>query len=468
MVDTQGKVSVMDFGIARSVEASGFTQTGALVGTPDYMSPEQAKGENLDSRSDLFTLGIIFYELLTGRAPFEAKTTVATLLKRTSERPVPPIELDRTLPRPLSDVVVRCLEIDPQRRYQNALEILQDLEAPRAKGKSGRRTSLSLLDDLRRWPRLWKWAGSSLVLLVLVVGAFVFRDKIFFTPPAKQPAALEPILVAILPLRNASGEQSLDWLGPSLAEMLRTDLGQSSSLVTVSSDRLHQILRDLRIAAGTSYDLETLRRIAEFTNAGKLVWGQYIKAGDQIRIDATLQDLKQNESIPLKAEAPNEREVLSAVGQLAKSIQQKLTLSPDTVKELRATAFTPSSKSIQALRHYSEGLELFRQGNNAAALNKFQASIKDDPEFALAHSKLGQTYAKLGYDNDAQRISQKAVSLSANLPPQERYRIVAHHARIVNSNQKAIEAYETLARISPDDPDVQFQLAELYRDDRCI
>ena len=88
MVDTQGKVSVMDFGIARSVEASGFTQTGALVGTPDYMSPEQAKGEDLDSRSDLFTLGIIFYELLTGRAPFEAKTTVATLLKRTSERPV--------------------------------------------------------------------------------------------------------------------------------------------------------------------------------------------------------------------------------------------------------------------------------------------------------------------------------------------------------------------------------------------
>ena len=255
--------------------------------------------------------------------------------------------------------------------------------------------------------------------------------------------------VAILPLRNASGEQSLDWLGPSLAEMLRTDLGQSSSLVTVSSDRLHQILRDLRIAAGTSYDLETLRRVAEFTNADKLVWGQYIKAGDQIRIDATLQDLKQNKSIPLKAEAPNEREVLSAVGQLAKSIQQKLTLSPDTVKELRATAFTPSSKSIQALRHYSEGLELFRQGNNATALNKFQASIKDDPEFALAHSKLGQTYAKLGYDNDAQRISQKAVSLSANLPPQERYRIVAHHARIVNSNQKAIEAYETLARISP-------------------
>jgi serine/threonine protein kinase/tetratricopeptide (TPR) repeat protein len=463
MVDAHGKVSVMDFGIARSMDVSGFTQTGALVGTPDYMSPEQAKGEELDSRSDLFTLGIIFYELLTGRAPYEAKTTVATLLRRTSERPVPPIELDQTIPRPLSDVVVRCLEIDPQRRYQSAEEILQDLEASRTKGKTARGTARPLLTDLRWRPSWLKWAVASLAVLVMAIGLFVFRNRILVSPPVKQQASIQPILVAILPLRNASGEQTLDWLGPSLAEMLRTDLGQSSSLVTVSSDRLHQILRDLRISPGANYDLETLRRVADFTNADKLVWGQYVRVGDQIRIDATLQDLKQNKSIPLKAEAPNDKEVLKAVGQLAKSLQQNLTLSPDIVRELQATAFTPSSSSIEALRYYNEGLELFRQGSNREALNKFQASIKDDPEFALAHSRLGQTYARLGYDNEALQNSQRAVSLSANLPPQEKYRIAAHHARITNDNQKAIEAYETLAKIAPDDPDVQFQLAELYR-----
>ena len=463
MVDAHGKVSVMDFGIARSMDVSGFTQTGALVGTPDYMSPEQAKGEEVDSRSDLFTLGIIFYELLTGRAPYEAKTTVATLLRRTSERPVPPIELDQTIPRPLSDVVVRCLEIDPQRRYQNAQEILQDLEASRTKGRTARGTALSLLKDLRRRPWSWKWAAGLLAVLVMAAGVFVFRNRILVSPPAKQQVSIQPILVAILPLRNASGEQALDWLGPSLAEMLRTDLGQSSSLSTVSPDRLHQILRDLRISPSANYDPETLRRVADFTNADKLVWGQYLKAGDQIRIDATLQDLKQNRSIPLKAEAPNEKEVLKAVGQLAKSLQQNLALSPDVVKELQATAFTPASKSTDALRHYNEGLELFRQGSNREALNKFQSSIKDDPEFALAYSKLAQTHASLGYDDEAQRNSQKAVSLSAYLPPQEKYRIAAHHARIINDNQKAIDAYETLARIAPDDPDVQFQLAELYQ-----
>ena len=300
--------------------------------------------------------------------------------------------------------------------------------------------------------------------MLVAIGAFVLRDKIFIRSPAKQQTSVKPIFLAILPLRNASGEPTLNWLGPSLADMLRTDLGQSSSVVTISSDRLHQILRDLRLSPAADYDLGTLRRVAEFTNADKLVWGQYAKVGDQIRIDASLQDVKEAESIPLKAEVMSERELLGAVAQLAKSIQQKLTLSPHKIDELQATAFTPSSQSIQALRHYTEGLEMFRQGNNVAALDKFQASIKEDPEFALAHSKLAQTFARLGYDNDAQRISQKAVSLSQNLPPQEKYRIAATHARIVDNNQKAIEAYESLARISPNDSDVQFQLAELYRD----
>src|SRR5947199_4181960 len=131
MLDSSGRPTVMDFGIARSMELTGMTQTGALLGTPDYMSPEQAKGQEADARSDVFTLGIIFYELLTGKTPYRADTVLGTLLKRTQERARPPHELDPDLPRYLSDVVVRCLEIDPQLRYQSASEIIGDLETQR-------------------------------------------------------------------------------------------------------------------------------------------------------------------------------------------------------------------------------------------------------------------------------------------------------------------------------------------------
>src|SRR5206468_8406851 len=122
-------ILVMDFGLARTLEGDGMTQTGALVGTMDYMSPEQAHGKDLDQRSDLFTLGLIFYELLTGKMPYMADSVVASLLKRTQERAVPVSSHDATIPKALSNVVSKCMEPDINLRYQNAGEILADLEA---------------------------------------------------------------------------------------------------------------------------------------------------------------------------------------------------------------------------------------------------------------------------------------------------------------------------------------------------
>ncbi len=462
MLDKQGKVLVMDFGIARSMEMSGLTQTGTLMGTPEYMSPEQAKGEEIDARSDLFTLGVIFYELLVGKVPFQAETPFKTMLKRTQERAVPPIELNPGVPAFMNDVVMRCLEVDPQLRYQSALEILKDLEA-----RQGTRASPAValaVPRLRLAKLSPKWIASGLAVLVLVIAGIVFRQKILSKPAAKQTAAVQPISLAILPFRNASGDSALDWLGPSLAEMLATDVGQSAYLRTVSSDRLHQILHDLRISADSNLDPDTLRRVAEFTNADRLVWGQYAKFGDQIRIDATLQDLKRQRAIPLKVEAPNEKELLPAIAQLAQSIQQDLALSSDIVKELQAKSLKPSSKSIQALRYYSEGLQLAREGKNLEAVKKFETSTKEDAEFALAYAKLGQIYAVLGYDNEAEQASRKAVDLSEKLPTQEKYLIAAIHAQTAKDNQKAIESYENLAKASPNNSEVQFTLGGLYED----
>jgi len=128
MVDANGRVCLMDFGIARSMELAGMTRTGVLMGTPDYMSPEQAKGEKADARSDLFTVGVIFYELLTGQQPYRCETVMQTLVKRTRERAMPTRELDPSIPQNISDVVSKCLEIDPGHRYQSAGQILRDLD----------------------------------------------------------------------------------------------------------------------------------------------------------------------------------------------------------------------------------------------------------------------------------------------------------------------------------------------------
>jgi eukaryotic-like serine/threonine-protein kinase len=461
MVDKNGRVAVMDFGIARSIEMSGLTQTGALIGTPRYMSPEQAKGEEIDSRSDLFSLGLIFYELLTGKIPYEAATSFGSLLKRTQEHARPPIDLDPAIPKFMNDIVVRCLEIDLQRRYASAQEILRDLEM-RHGTKTDIITRVTQPFGILRKSQM-KWAVPAIALIVLIVGGVVFQEK-FFAPAAK-PKSVGPVVsLAIIPFRNASGDPSLDWLGSSLAEWLTTDVGQSSSLRTVPSERLHQILQDLRITADSNMDSSTLRRLAEFSNAQMVVWGEYAKLGEQIRIDATLRDLKKDSTQTVKAETPNQAALPGAVDRLAQAIRENLSLSESAIKQLQAQAFKPTSKSLQALRDYSEGLGFSRQGKNLEARKRFEAAIKEDPEFALAYARLGQVLADLGYDNAAEQACRKAVELSDRLPPQEKYGIAAGYALVRKDYAKAIESYENLVKVLPEDGEIRFTLARLYED----
>ena len=289
MRDQTGRILVMDFGLARMVEGDGMTQTGALVGTMEYMSPEQALGKDLDQRSDLFSLGLILYELLTGVMPFKAESAVASLIKRNQERAISVSDHDGTIPVALSNIVGKALERDPALRYQTAAEFLRDLEA--WQGKSAAAT-LRFPTSGKPWGQTvpWHWIGGTAAVLVLAVAGFLLRGKL--SAPSTKTATGPAVSLAILPFRNASADQGLNWLGSSVAETLSTDVGQSSHLRIVSPERVSQILRDLRIAPDTALDSATVQRLAEFSNADNVVWGRYTRFGDQIRIDATIQDMK--------------------------------------------------------------------------------------------------------------------------------------------------------------------------------
>jgi serine/threonine protein kinase/lipopolysaccharide biosynthesis regulator YciM len=459
MQDKQGRILVMDFGLARSLESGGMTQSGALLGTIEYMSPEQAMGAHLDGRSDIFSLGLIFYELLTGKMPYKADTAMASLLKRNQERAIPAAELDASIPKVLSDIVGKCLERDLSARYQNAKEILSDLEAWEGKQP----TLASVVRPIPTPPREvpWKWIATGTLAVAVLIGGLLLGGKLTSKPVSKVAAGPQ-VSLAILPFRNGSGDAKLDWLGSTLADMLSTEVGQSAQLRTISPDRLHQVLSDLQISPGSDIDPTTMGRIVEFSSADTVVSGQYAKFGDKIRIDATVRDLKHQRTIPVKAEADNEKALPLAVAQLAQTIQQNLSLSSDVIQDLRAKSLRPSSNSLPALRTYNEGLELARQGNHLEAEKRFEASIKDDPRFALAYSRLGQTFSNLRNDDKAKEYSQKAVDLSDKLPAPERYLIQANYAQVTNDYRKAIESYENLEKVSPEDLDVHFHLGGLY------
>src|SRR6266850_1820906 len=188
MQDKQGRILVMDFGLARSLASEGMTQTGALMGTIEYMSPEQAMGKHLDGRSDLFAVGLIFYELLTCKLPFKAETAVASLLKRNQERALPAAELDTSIPKGLSDIVSKCLERDPNLRYQSAQDILADLDAWQGKRPISASVVMPVPAPSRAVP--WKWIAAGMMAVIVVVGGWIASGK--FTSKIASKASAGP------------------------------------------------------------------------------------------------------------------------------------------------------------------------------------------------------------------------------------------------------------------------------------
>jgi eukaryotic-like serine/threonine-protein kinase len=469
MIGDDGSVLIMDFGIARSTTGTTFAMTasGVIVGTVEYMAPEQAKGERVDGRADIYSFGLILNDVLLGRRQSSA-SGVAELMARMQHPPAPVRTIDATIPPAVEALVTKCLQPDPADRYQNMTEVVAAVAALGPRGDApviGATAGTAAVAPSGGRSRL-VWAipaVAALLIAVLVVGWFARPRSLPARPVPQQTVAAPLVTLAILPFRNASGEARLDSLGSSVSDVLRTELGQSASVMTVPSDRLHQVLRDLRIEANATLAPTELTRVAEFANARTVLWGQLTRFGEAIRIDATLQDFDRGETIPLNAMAPNEGNLLGSIGELADLVRERLARgSPDILKELKSTSWKPSTGSFEALRLYNEGLRLTQQGNHQGAQKDFEAATKLDEHFALAFSALAKSYATLGYDAEAAQFSRRAMSLSDGLPALERYQISANHYQIVSDTAKAIESYENLAKASPNSAVVQYDLGGLY------
>ncbi len=316
MVEENGRVVVMDFGLARTIEGDGMTQSGALVGTMEYMSPEQALGKELDQRSDIFALGLMGYEMLTGLMPFKAESAIASLLRRTREPAESCTKVDPAIPVVLGGIIDKCLAVDVEQRYKSAGEVLHDLEVWRGKAAAA---SLHFEAQVPSTGMSGRWllivGGGALLIALLAAISLAVRHYSSSHAAAPAVASAPSISLAIMPFYNTSGDASMDWLGASLAEMLSTDIGGSSAVRMVSPDRLQQVIGDLHLTANSPADAATLKRVAEFTNAQTIVFGQFIKAGNAIRINTTVLDPANDARSTITTDVPDQNQLLASVRQ---------------------------------------------------------------------------------------------------------------------------------------------------------
>ncbi len=277
MVAPDGRVYVMDFGIARSAHLPGMTQTGALIGTPEYMSPEQARGEKLTARSDLFSLGVIFYELLTGKSPYPADAPLGTLWKRLQEKPKPPAEIDASVPKPLNDIVMSALEIEPDNRLSSAQEMAQRLEV--WLGPSAGSSAVVL--PAPRTAAYWKWASAALgVLLVATVIAFRMIG------PAKPKAAHAPVRVLVGDFTNHTGDPIFD---DTLEPMFNFALEGASFINAFNRGKARKLAGQLTPPTN-KLDEQPARLVAVSQGIGAVITGELSRRGDKYSLSATALD----------------------------------------------------------------------------------------------------------------------------------------------------------------------------------
>jgi TolB-like protein len=302
MLTPDGRLKVLDFGLAKlregadegdrtTKETQSVTQDGRIVGTVAYMSPEQAQGLPVDHRSDIFSLGILLYEMATGERPFRGNTNLSVLSAILKDTPRPASELRDEVPKPLARMIQRALEKRPEDRYQSATDLRRDLEDLKRDVDSGelllattagRQRVVAMPAGRRRWA-LPVAVGGALVV-VAAMAALFFRGQ----PPATAEDGRRS--VAVFYFDNLSGDPQLDWLRTGLTDMLVTNLSQSPGLRVLGTTRLYQLLADAGHRDDHTVSAPVVESVSRKAGVATALVGSFVRAGSQIRISASVQD----------------------------------------------------------------------------------------------------------------------------------------------------------------------------------
>ena len=452
------RVVVTDFGLAHlvgdasSMADGGITVTGDIPGTPEYMSPEQIEGGVLTPASDIYALGIVIYEMVTGRRPFAADTPIATALQRVvGPAPTSPRELKPELPEEWDHAIMRCLARYPDGRFRDASDVAHALDGTRPSRPPQSRLVI---------------AAAVALLVVMGAGALLWRGRStsLATAPS-DPAATTAVpaekvrpAVAVLGFRNLAGREDAQWLSMALSEMLTTELAAGERLRTIPGENVTRMKTELALADADTYASETLTRIRQNLGADLVVTGSYVTVGagdaSTLRVDIRLQDSREGETLSLVSEMGAIGELLDLVARAGMRLRDKLGVQ---VAEAAVRVSQPASPD--AARLYAEGLIRLRRFDALGARSIFEQAIKADPRFPLAHSALANTWSQLGYDSRARDAAARAFELSANLPRADRLLVEGTYREMSSAWKEAIAIWQTLSTFFPDDVEHALRLA---------
>lgn len=472
MRDRHGRIVVMDFGLARSLGDSGLTQTGAIVGTLEYMSPEQALGTTLDQRSDIFSVGLIFYELLTGKAPYAADTAIASLMKRTREEAQSASDVDASVPRSLSAIVSRCLEREPANRYHSAVELLQQLTTWEANPNISAETLSKLIaHPIVRRSRLsldlpgksWMWIAGA--VLVIAMATFAGRTLLNRSGTSAGdmargiPSLKQGKYVAILPLKKVGDEKELGYVADGIQEALTAKLFQLKEVHLASSDAV-----DKAVAKNLP-----LSKLARELGANLILQGMVQGNSDKLRVTLSLDDATTGNRLWSQEFPGAPGDVLALEDQIYGTVATALELKPTGEEQARVGAHP--TENVKAYDLYLQGRNTLRNGHSQDAYRQavglFEQAIDKDSNFALAYTGLADSSLRMYgetkegiWAQKATLAAQQAERLSNNLP--EVHLSLGSVYSATGKNTQAVAELKRALELAPNSDEAYRNLGSAY------
>ncbi|HSH00515.1 MAG TPA: protein kinase, partial [candidate division Zixibacteria bacterium] len=408
LINTDGDPKILDFGLAKAVDerpettktaadegegetvSKELTEIGKIVGTVNYMSPEQARGDHLDTRSDVFSFGVLLYRMTTGEFPFSGPTQVSTIAKILETQQEAPSAKNERIPTELERIITKCLQKNPSDRYQDTRDLVVDLRELRRKFDSGVTDSVSIeasAPAVRSGPaRLLGWP---LVVVVVVAGVLgsVFLSNRFGSgdSPGGPIATAAENSIAILDFESSTEESELQWLKTGLPEILLTDLTESRALNVIGRERICDQIRKQTNSPAEFYSREQMREAARELGSAAVIYGSFYRLGDKIRIDARMERTDNGEVLWSHKVAGADQDLFTLVDSLTTKVAAALNISdfmPTGQKVAAVTTFSPD-----AYRHYHKGLDYFFAELHDEAGAQFDSAIAIDSTFALPYMR---------------------------------------------------------------------------------